>query len=281
MPLFERNADEEIEVTATCNNLVTARYVTRARFQLLLNDINVESLSSPTTPDWWRNVTHIDLVLSTLYSDADVTVSMGDGHDCIFSTTHADDRCSFEATHSPTSVTIVLTYVYDWWGVYTVTLAASNGIPAYDVTGVTTSVELWEWTCNPPSISFDENLLQQPYRPIQRSLSRSIELASLHLDCMKSYEVAFEWRIFDLNENELTDTITPQPTLNSPQLQLPVNSSLSYGMRAARVRVSMVIDESVFGVSDPVFVEGEGRFRYTSSERIAMLESQGWQSSKI
>ena len=93
VPHFSRSQDSQIDVTATCYNMITNSYVTRTSFALVLNDINVESLSSPNSPDWWRNRTQVLIVFSPLYSTADVTVSMGDGHDCVFDTsmaTHSD-----------------------------------------------------------------------------------------------------------------------------------------------------------------------------------------------
>ena len=278
VPLFARDSDTEVEIEATCGNLVTSSYVTQTSFALVLNDINVESLSSPNSPDWWRNRTQVLIVFSPLYSAADVTVSMGDGHDCVFDTsmaTHSDAGCDVTLTTNANDLTVLLTYEYETWGVYEVTITASNGIAAYDVDGISLTVEVLEWTCFPPSIVFSDDLTTATLREIGKSDAAVLQPSSVSLDCMKSSSVTHQWSVLDSSLNDVTRDVTPALQTDRAELQLPVRMSLDYGTYSARLRVSMVIDESVFGVGEEVFGESDAMFQYVRTHMIAEQEQRG------
>ena len=257
--------------------MITSAYVTSASFSLVINDINVESLSSPNSPDWWRNRTEVLTVFRPLYSTVDVTVSMGDGHDCTFSTSntsHSDAGCEFTMTTTANDVSLLLKYEYETWGVYNLELSATNGITAYDVTAQTT-VEVLEWTCDPPVVTFSDIFTVEPFQEIEVTSVAAIAPEVVQVQCMKSPLVTYVWSLFDSTGNDLTGNVTPQLMLDSDQLHLPYRMSLTYATYTAEVRVSMVIDELVFGASDSVFTQSEARFRYVRSDRIDQLETQG------
>ena len=276
VPLFEVMQDSQINVTATCYNMITNSYVTQTSFALVLNDINVESLSSPNSPDWWRNRTQVLIVFSPLYSTADVIVSMGDGHDCVFDTsmaTHSDAAgCNVTITPAESNVTVLLSYEYEWWGEYIVTLTASNGIAAYDVGDVSVVVSVLEWTCYPPVLTVPFEMLHEPFRRVERSSSAVVSLFSVELLCLMSTVVEYEWSILDNQNTNLTNSISPTLTLNQAELHLPSRMSLDYGTYTARVRVAMVIDD-VFGIEDAVEAEADAHFQYVRSVLIAVQEA--------
>ena len=279
VPQFVREADAQINVTATCSNMITHSYVIQTSFALVLNDINVESLSSPNSPDWWRNRTQVLIVFSPLYSAADVTVSMGDGHDCVFDTsmaTHSDAAgCDITLTTYNENMTILLTYEYEYWGQYNISLSAANSIPAYDINNLSLPIAVLEWTCLPPALQLPQNMTSQPYRIIEKTNSEFVRLDSLHLRCMKSSVVSYQWSLLNTSLFNLSGSVLPALTLTEPHLLLPVRMSLEYGVYVARVRVTMEIDEFVFGPGDVIFAEVEGSFSYVRSQLIAQLEGRG------
>ena len=81
---------------------------------------------------------------------------------------------------------------------YEVSLTATNGIPAYDVTDEDTPAEVLEWICNPPWLQLPADFTDEDTMlEIKKSNNRTVSTSSLRLFCMKSRIVSYRWSILD------------------------------------------------------------------------------------
>ena len=138
-----------------------------------------------------------------------------------------------------------------------------------------------EWICNPPVFSIPDEFTNETVLEIKKSTSKSVAMHSLRLFCMKSSIVSYEWSIYDVSMTQVSHTVTPALILDQSELFLPIRMSLDYGRYTLRLRVNMVIDETVFGPTEPVFSDVEGRFEYGRSKVIPLFHEYGIRFSYI
>ena len=272
VPAFIRTDDVTLTVNATCHNLLTFGYDVLTTFDVIEDDIEILALDS-NSPDWWENVTIITLVIDIPHSPVTYRFAMGDSASTVCELQNgavSGAGCDIQVNTNTTAVTIELSYTYDTWGDFTVTVSLSNGHTEYDVERQV-SISVLEWTCSPATISLPADVTSPNSRPIWKSRTDSFTVTVDRIDCMKSQEVAYSWAIYSAAGVQMTSA-EALLDLTAAQLFLSDRLPMDYDTYYARATVTMVIDTARFGSGPAVESHVDAHFSYDPSPTIVRLD---------
>jgi len=195
---FEMEDCGERLVTVNCSNFFSWKYYTMD-LNVILDSVNVSTLVY-NGPFYWNVTMSFSLNITRFGTGACFEWDMGDG------TSHViyGGAAGCTGIHNPlityriipdTQQVINVTYLYADYGVYPVTVRYFNLV---NEDKITLTANVWEWTCNAPSIVIDQIYLNEN-SPYVTTLPTGANLnATLNISCMKNQVTTTTWQLFSL-----------------------------------------------------------------------------------